>query len=302
MGMRYIQQSRIIELIVMITLLMIEPTLVIAQEHSSQKEPNANARLQLAQAEQRFDFNLPRKPLAEAIADFANTTGLHVLYAEQPPLEVRSQPVVGAYTATDALQRLLAGTGFTARVTSVNTVTVARAGGQEIPSGRVEMETTTVLGSRRADVPLSNVPSAITVLDREDIHKEQSTTNRVDEIISRQVPGFNPTNNGVRQIRGRTAQVFVNGVPTNEALRASSGSDLNLVGADQLAGIEVARGANSAYGFGSPGGIIALSTPRAESEELALRARLRHQLQPSASWRQLSPEPVPERVADREGI
>jgi iron complex outermembrane receptor protein len=74
--------------------------------------------------------------------------------------------------------------------------------------------------------------------------------------------------------------VFINGVPTNEALRASSGSDLNLLGADQLAGIEVARGANSAYGFGSPGGIIALSTPRAESEELTLRTRVRTSFSP----------------------
>ncbi len=69
-------------------------------------------------------------------------------------------------------------------------------------------------------------------------------------------------------------------MPTNEQLRASSGSDLNLVLPEQLAQIEVGRGANAAYGFGSPGGIIALSTPRAESEELTLRTRISNSFNP----------------------
>jgi len=138
----------------------------------------------------------------------------------------------------------------------------------------------TVLATRRNDVPLSNVPASITLVDREGIQDEHATTNRVEDVLSRRVPGFNPTNNGVRQIRGRTAQVFINGVPVNEQLRASSGSDLNLLPLDHLAGVEVARGANSAYGFGSPGGIIALRTPRAESEELTLRTILRESVNP----------------------
>jgi len=123
-------------------------------------------------------------------------------------------------------------------------------------------------------VPLSNVPGSITIVDRDEVLTQQPTAPRMDEILSRTVPGFNPTNNGVRQIRGRTAQVFVNGVPVNEQLRASSGSDINLLMPEQLGRIEVGRGANSAYGFGSPGGMIALTTPRAESREFVLRSRL----------------------------
>lgn len=52
---------------------------------------------------------------------------------------------------------------------------------------------------------------------------------RVEDLLSHQMPGFNPTSNGVRNIRGRTAQVWVNGAPVNEQLRASSGADLNLL-------------------------------------------------------------------------
>ena len=136
----------------------------------------------------------------------------------------------------------------------------------------------TVLGTREANVPLSNVPSPISIVDREEIQKEQAVSNRIEDILSRQVPGFNPTNNALRSIRGRTAQVFVNGVPVNEQLNATLGADLKLVRPDQLSGIEVSRGANSAYGFGSPGGIIYLSTPRAQSEELELRTIVRESI------------------------
>jgi iron complex outermembrane receptor protein len=131
-----------------------------------------------------------------------------------------------------------------------------------------------VLGSREPGVPLSNVPASITVVPREEVSRQQPTAQRIEDILGRTVPGFNPTNVGVRQIRGRTAQVFVNGVPSNEQLRAGAGSDINLLAPDQIEVVEVARGANSAYGFGSPGGVIALQTRRAESEELTLISRV----------------------------
>lgn len=141
-------------------------------------------------------------------------------------------------------------------------------------------EAITVLGSRVPDVPLSNVPASISVVTREEIERERSMGGRIEDAISHSVPGFNPTNNGVRKIRGRTAQVWLNGAPLNEQLRASSGSDLNLILVDQIAGIEVARGASSAYGFGSPGGIIALTTPRATTRELQLRTVFRESFNP----------------------
>lgn len=137
-----------------------------------------------------------------------------------------------------------------------------------------ELSTVTVLGTREAGAPLSNVPASISVVPSKEIAKQQTTAPRIEDILTRTVPGFNPTNNGVRQIRGRTAQVFINGAPVNEQMRASSGGDLNLLSPWQLGGIEVSRGANSAYGFGSPGGIIALTTPRAESDKLTLTTKV----------------------------
>lgn len=131
-----------------------------------------------------------------------------------------------------------------------------------------------VVGTRDPNVPLSNVPASISVVSRDQIKTEQATAQRIEDILTRTVPGFNPTNSGVRQIRGRTAQVFVNGVPVNEQLVAGYGNDINLLAPGALDTVEVSRGANSAYGFGSPGGIIAMTTPRAASETLKLESQL----------------------------
>jgi iron complex outermembrane recepter protein len=224
-----------------------------------------------------IQLDIPAQALDTALTAFADQAGLKLLYASDKVAGLRTQGIRGNYTVDAALRGLLAGTSLAHRFVDARTVTIetVTSGG-----GVTQLAPVTALGTRRVGAPLSNVPSSITVVDSADIRKEQATTNRVEDILSRHVPGFNPTNNGVRQIRGRTAQVFVNGVPVNEQLRASSGSDLNLVSPDQLAGVEVARGANSAYGFGSPGGVIALETPRAESEELTLRTTMRESVNP----------------------
>ena len=257
-----------------LALALIQTQPALAQEAAAQTDPAA-----LAQTEQTYSFDIASQPLPQALAEVSAVTGLQILYSEAAAGEHMAAALSGSLTAEQALDRLVAGSGFQYRYTGANAVTLERAvanNGEE----HFQLGPITVLGTRRADVPLSNVPSSITIVEREEIQKELATASRLQAVISRRVPGFNPTNNGLRSIRGRTAQVFINGVPVNEQLRSSSSSDLNRVSPDQLAGIEVARGANAAFGFGSPGGIIALQTPRAESEELSLRTVVRESFNP----------------------
>jgi iron complex outermembrane receptor protein len=225
---------------------------------------------------QRFD--IAAQPLDAALAAFAAASGIQLLYNSAATSGLRSPGVSGTLTPEEALRTLLAGTGLGPRFTGPRAATIEKLPGAA--PGVTMLEPVTVLATRQANVPLSNVPASVSIVTREQIAKEQSTAPRVEDILTRTVPGFNPTNNGVRQIRGRNAQVFMNGAPMNEQLRGSSGSDLNLLPPDHLAEIEVSRGANSAYGFGSPGGIIALSTPRAQSEELTLNTKVRGSFDP----------------------
>ncbi|WP_207481925.1 TonB-dependent receptor domain-containing protein [Arenibaculum pallidiluteum] len=246
-------------------------------------EPSGFAQLQLAQAQpiqaRAIELAIPAQQLDTALTVFADQANLRLLFPSEDVAGRRTQGLFGTHTPEQGLALLLAGTGFHHRFVETGTVTIERTVTSQDP-GVLQLAPVTILGTRTAGVPLSNVPGSVTVVEREEIRREQATTERIEDILSRRIPGFNPTNNGVRQIRGRTAQVFINGVPVNEQLRASSGSDLNLISPDQLAGVEVSRGANSAYGFGSPGGIIALQTPRAESEELTLRTTVRESLNP----------------------
>jgi len=223
----------------------------------------------------RRTFNIPAQPLAAALAGFGRQSGMHVSADAALIERVGSPGVSGQLTSAEALSRLLTGTKLSFRMTGGNTAILTADPTPSPTDGAIGLGPVTVLGSRAPNVPMSNVPSTITFIDRDRIEKETPTAPRIEDVLSRTVPGFNPTNQGVRQIRGRTAQVFVNGVPVNEQLRASSGSDLNLLPVDHLDTIEVARGANSAFGFGSPGGIIALSTPRARSETLTFNTKLR---------------------------
>jgi hypothetical protein len=182
--------------------------------------------------DRRFEFDLPAQPLGDALRRIAETTGLEIRYTPDIVAGRQAPSISGAMTADEALRRLLAGTDLTHRVVGAATIAILTRTEAARESG-LELEPVTVLGTRRIGVPLATVPASITIVDRSEIQEELATTGRIEDAIKRHVPHFNPSNEGVRKIRGRTAQVFINGVPTNEQLRASSGNDLNLIVSEQ---------------------------------------------------------------------
>jgi iron complex outermembrane receptor protein len=228
----------------------------------------------------RLPLDIPAQPMDKALMALAAQSGARIVFSTELAERRQAPALRGALTVREALDRLLAGSGLQAVGTADGGFAIrqspapAAAAGAQAPAAARALAPVTVLGSRDANVPLSNVPASISILPREEIQSLLGTGARIEDVIAAGAPGFNPTNNGVRQIRGRTAQVFVNGVPTNEQLRASAAADISLLAPDQIDSIEVARGANAAYGFGSPGGIIALNTPRAESDQLTLRSKV----------------------------
>ena len=61
------------------------------------------------------DFNLPAQPASEALLAFSTQAKIEVLFSFDDLNHVRSTAVVGRYEPTEAIVRLLTGTGFTAR-------------------------------------------------------------------------------------------------------------------------------------------------------------------------------------------
>lgn len=222
---------------------------------------------------QVWSFDIPIQPLAQTIVDLAKTTQVNIIAPDDLVSGLNAPSINGELTVEGALALAIQGTNLSLRVTETGALVLERF--SQDGSGPLRLEQITVLGSRQVGgATLSNIPTSITSIGADDIQSALPTAGRIEDLIARQAPGFNPTPNGIRNIRGRTAQVFINGVPVNEQLRASGASDITLIDPTQIDNIEVSRGANSAYGFGSPGGIIGLSTPQAETDELLLRSRL----------------------------
>lgn len=88
--------------------------------------PLTAAETSSANTEQTVAFAIPAKPLDEAINDFITVSDWQVGFPAALAQGVRSSGVSGRYTPTQALQKLLADTGISARVTANRTVKLAQ--------------------------------------------------------------------------------------------------------------------------------------------------------------------------------
>jgi vitamin B12 transporter len=123
-----------------------------------------------------------------------------------------------------------------------------------------------VVTGTQVAVPVSELPSAITVIDRQEIESRQVTD--VFQLL-RTVPGLSVTQSGSRGgaivvfPRGGNANfdmVLVDGVPVNNA---GGGYDFSDLTTDNIERIEVIRGPQSAlYGSNAIGSVIQIFTRR----------------------------------------
>jgi vitamin B12 transporter len=139
------------------------------------------------------------------------------------------------------------------------------AGSAVTAADPVRLDPVVVTGTQVA-VPVSELPSAVTVIDREEIESRQVTD--VPQLL-RTVPGLSVTQTGSRGgttfvfPRGGNANfnlVLVDGVPVNNAGGDYDFSDLTT---DNIERIEVIRGPQSAlYGSNAIGSVIQIFTRR----------------------------------------
>ena len=124
-----------------------------------------------------------------------------------------------------------------------------------------------VVTPNRAPVPLSKVASSVTVIDRQDIERQNKAT--VTELL-RQVPGVTIANNGAP---GQTSTVFMRGTNSNHVLVMIDGMVVNdpsqpgnafdfaNISMNNIERVEVLRGPQSTlYGSQAIGGVINIIT------------------------------------------
>ena len=124
-------------------------------------------RTTVAQAETAYSFDIPSKPLPQALADFSAVTGLQVLYTETAAFDVTVPALEGTYTARQALDRLLAGSGLVGRFTSADAVTLERAATQ-VDDGPMRLDPIIVEGGKIAR-DYVDTPSSVGIVTGEDV-------------------------------------------------------------------------------------------------------------------------------------
>ena len=210
----------------------------------------------------RVGFSVPSQPLTGALADFARQADLRVQVAFAASWPARSEAISGSYTAPDALRRLLAGTGLSARFLDGETVLIApdAASGAEIPThsalvvvgqrSRAYAATRTTTATR-TDTPLRDTPQAVSVVTNR-VVADQAMQGMAD--VVRYVPGISMgQGEGHRDaptIRGNssTADFFVDG------LRDDAQYFRDLYNVER---VEALKGPNAMiFGRGGGGGVI----------------------------------------------
>ncbi|MEM6426256.1 MAG: TonB-dependent receptor [Cyanobacteria bacterium P01_D01_bin.128] len=133
---------------------------------------------------------------------------------------------------------------------------VATASGDDLEAIQV------IVTATRTEETVLDIPRSVTVIEREQIEQQLQFTNNLPDILGRLVPGLSPptlqtTTRGFT-LRGRNAQVLIDGVPQN--LNSGAGPELNGIAPDSIERIEVVPGASAIYGDGATGGVINIIT------------------------------------------
>lgn len=88
--------------------------------------PSAVAQSAPATGERSYD--IPAGPVAAALAEFATASGVNIIYQQSLAGARHSKRLAGIFSAPTALQRLLEGTGLSARFTSPTSAIIYAAG------------------------------------------------------------------------------------------------------------------------------------------------------------------------------
>jgi len=179
-----------------------------AQTAHTGRAPASNAtqgvagHAQVAQAARSFTFNIPPKPLPQALTDVSMTTGMQILYTGEQFFNLTSQPVIGTYSLEQALQLLLAGTGLTYRYTEANTVTLERVTTPTSPS------------TQRAQTPSADPPAQRSQTSPAKQRPEDAPTGSGIVLPDVTVQGMRPRASAWRPVRGYVATRSATGTKT----------------------------------------------------------------------------------------
>ncbi|CAA0119544.1 Ferripyoverdine receptor [Zhongshania aliphaticivorans] len=220
--------------------------------------------------QQSYSFNIAAKPLPQAIADLSAVTGLQVLYTEQATFNRTAPALSGTYTAYDALEYLLAGSGLVMRVTSENSVTIEKQSGDvtTLPAVKISSSllSSTTEETQSYTIAETNTATKLKLTPRQTPQIINSVTHQMIEDFAAQdmedvlslVPGIS-TGHADDDRRTYTARGYSMAVQY-DGLPSTSGIDGGVVAGPDSALIDhtdvLLGAAGLMNGAGQPGGVI----------------------------------------------
>jgi iron complex outermembrane receptor protein len=217
-------------------------------------------------------FSITAKPLAQALSDWAVQSGMQLIV--QPSLvEGKTAPAVsGQFSARQALDRLLAGSGLSASVQG-NAVVIQQAAPAIATSAAPEtvLPTVTVTGYRadrvvgasKSEETLLDTPQNIQVVTRQRI-EDQGASDVAD--VANMSASVNYADNGILVIRGFDQRADHNDFLRVDGLKGRTSSYTQPVTLANVERVETLKGANGVlYGAGIEGGVINLITKKPSS-------------------------------------
>lgn len=247
-------------------------------------------------AETNRPFNIPAQTLGSALNHYADAADVQLSYPAALTTGVKSAGISGNYTAQQALQKLLSGTGVVAQTTENGTITLAKSELVETetkakPSDLDTQNTTTLApvsvtatteyptnpiddlynkdyaiskakSATKTDAEIMDTPMSVQVVPKAVINDQQATgLENVLKNVSGVSPGwgFGADRNENLQIRG-----FSNNSIYRDGVLTLNNTNISLANAER---VEVLKGpAGMLFGRTQPGGLVNVITKRPQKE------------------------------------
>lgn len=205
-------------------------------------------------SESEMKFNLKKQELGSALLAVSQQSGVQIALPAVVSSHKAHVELNGAYTLTEALQNLLAGTGLTYKFSSENLIVIQSKAGEGESEGKVEarddVEEIVVTGSRLERNP-GKLTKQMDFFTRDEI--EKSGVESLFEFLERLPQNINaPTNIGASTTMGSTSRDF------GESYNVFAGSSVNLRGLGAQYTLVLIDGRRPAKG-GMFGGIFDIS-------------------------------------------
>ena len=249
------------------------PLSVLAADNMTQNATNPNSA--------RLSFNIPALPLANALNKFIATSNWQVGFAADLAKDIRSNAVVGNYTAQQALDKLLQGSGLIYRLTGSNNARLEKAPEQLNKTDTTTLSPVNVNADKinesndpynknyavtnsstatKTDTPLMKTPASIQVIPKAVIQDQQAY--RLEDVV-KNVSGVQSQHSFGGDYETFVMRGFLQSTANYRNGIRLPATKLDMANVER---VEVLKGTSAMlYGFGDPGGFISTVTKQPSS-------------------------------------